>query len=214
SLGEGRNITAKNIGGYHYIGRLEWLPMGEFTSKGDYVGADLKREKKPKLALAASYSLNQGASRQKQSGRFLIDTSENYLNNDLRTIFVDMMFKYQGFSLMGEYAHKIVSDKEIRAQEDLRLELLDAKGRSYYTGKGFNIQAGYLFDNNVELSARYTSVLPDTDVSFVGIDEYTFGVSKYIVGHALKIQGDVSLINEADALDNALRYRLQMEFQF
>ena len=71
-----------------------------------------------------------------------------------------------------------------------------------------------MFDNNVELSARYTSVLPDTDVSFVGIDEYTFGVSKYIVGHALKIQGDVSLINEADALDNALRYRLQMEFQF
>lgn len=213
SFGEGRNITETNIGGSHYVARLEWLPMGEFTNKGDYEGGDLERETKPKLALATTYSLINGAARQKQSGRFLIDDEGEYLDNDLQTIFVDMMFKYQSFSLMGEYAHKMVVDKEIRAQQDLRLELLDADGRSYYTGSGYNVQAGYLFDNNIELSTRYTNVMPDTDASFTGVQEYTLGLSKYITGHALKVQGDVSLLNKDGALDNDLRYRLQMEFQ-
>ncbi len=214
SFGEGRNITKTNIGGIHYVARLEWLPMGEFTNKGDYVGADLKREQTPKLALAAAYSQNNGASRQKQSGRFLIDEEENYLTNDLQTVFADMMFKYQGFSLMAEYAHKIVSDNEVRDQDDLRLQLLDADGRSYYTGSGINLQAGYLFDKNIEVSARYTKVNPDTEVSFTGIEEYTLGLSKYIVGHSLKLQGDVSLFDIAGQDANDLRYRLQMEFQF
>ena len=214
SFGEGRNVTDANIGGFQYIGHLEWLPFGEFAGKGDYVGADLKREKTPKLALATSYSLNQGAARQKQSGRFLSDADGNYLTNDLQTIFVDMMFKYQGFSLMGEYAHKIVANEAIKNDSDLRLNLVDANGRSYLTGSGINIQTGYLFKNNVELSARYTNVMPDTDVSFDGAQEYTLGVSKYIVGHALKIQGDVALTDEVGAMDNNLRYRLQVEFQF
>jgi len=214
SFGEGRNVTKTNIGGIHYVTRLEWLPMGEFSSKGDYFGADLKREKTPKLALAGAYSRNNGAPRQKQSGRFLIDADGDYLSNDLQTVFADMMFKYQGFSLMAEYAHKIVADKEVKNRDDLRLQLLDADGRSYYTGAGLNIQAGYLFDKNIEVSARYTNVSPDTEASFTGVDEYTLGISKYIVGHALKLQGDVSLLSTEGQEDNDLRYRLQMEFQF
>ncbi len=217
SFGEGRNITDANIGGFHYIGRVEWLPLGEFANKGDYFGADLKREKTPKLALAGSYSMNNGAPRQKQSGRFLTvtdaDGNEGYLSNDLQTIFADMMFKYNGFSLMAEYAHKIVADKEVREEQDLRALILDDNGRSYYTGSGLNVQAGYLFKKNIEVSARYTNVMPDTDISFSGVEEYTLGLSKYIVGHALKIQGDVSLLDNVGA-NNDLRYRLQMEFQF
>jgi len=34
--GEGRNITSGNIGGHQYTGRVEFLPMGNFTSGGDY----------------------------------------------------------------------------------------------------------------------------------------------------------------------------------
>jgi len=213
SLGEGRNITDKNIGGFHYISRLEVLPFGEFASKGDYFGADLKREKAPKLALGATYSMNKGAARQKQSGRFLVDVEGDYLEQDLQTIFADMMFKYQGLSVMAEYAHKIISDKEVRNDRDLRLSILDADGRSYYTGSGFNIQAGYLLKNNIEISGRYTSVLPDVAASFDGTKEYTLGLSKYVVGHALKVQGDVSLFTPDNSANNEVRWRLQMEFQ-
>lgn len=214
SLGEGRNITKTNIGGFHYVGRMEWLPMGEFTSKGDYVGADLKREETPKLALAGAYSLNKGASRQKQSGRFLFDEEGNYLENDLQTVYGDMMFKYKGFSLMAEYAWKRMADKEVRDTEDMRLNILDAEGRSYYTGDGYNIQTGYLLAKNYEVSARYTNVIPNSEASFKGLKEYTVGLSKYFVGHSLKVQTDVSLLDEANATSDDLRYRFQVEFQF
>jgi phosphate-selective porin OprO/OprP len=215
SFGEGRNITTSNIGGFHYVGRVEVLPFGEFSSKGDYFGADLKREKAPKLALAASYSLNDGTTRQKHTGRFLMNENDEYLQHDLQTIFADMMFKYQGFSLMGEYAHKIIADSDVRNNEDVRTTIVDADGRSYYTGSGFNLQAGYLFKKNLEVSARYTSVMPDTEVSFAGTKEYTLGLSKYIVGHALKLQSDVSYFNPAEiGASNEVRYRFQMEFQF
>ena len=48
SQGEGRNITEANLGGYQHTSRLEILPFGEFASKGDYSGGDLKRESTPK----------------------------------------------------------------------------------------------------------------------------------------------------------------------
>lgn len=214
SLGEGRNVTQKNIGGFHYVARMEWLPMGEFASKGDYSGADLKREQTPKLALGGAYSLNNGASRQKQSGRFLQDADGAYLQNDLETVFGDLMFKYKGFSVMAEYAWKRIANNEVRDREDMRLNILDADGRSYYTGDGYNIQTGYLLPKDYEVSARYTSVTPNSEASFNGLKEYTVGLSKYVVGHSLKLQTDLSLLDEADVAANDLRYRFQVEFQF
>lgn len=211
-LGEGRNITTGNIGGYSYTGRVEVLPFGAFASKGDYVGSDLKREKTPKLAMGLSYNYNVGASKQKQSGKFLVDIDGDYLQNNLETFFADMMFKYQGFSLMGEYAHRIVANMSDIG--DNLEQLVDANGRSYYTGDAINIQAGYLLKNNIEMSARYTKISPDRIASFTGTDEYTLGLSKYIVGHNLKIQTDVSLIDKETAEHESLRYRVQFEFQF
>jgi len=43
--------------------------------------------------------------------------------------------------------------------------------------------------------------------------QYTFGLSKYIVGHKLKIQTDLSYLSEDSAIDE-LMYRLQVEVHF
>ncbi len=212
SFGEGRNTTIANIGGSRVMGRVELLPFGEFTSKGDYFEGDLKRENSHKLAIGASYSYNNGMSRQKTTGRFLVDDDGNFLENNLETFFIDMIYKYQGFSLMGEYA----DNRVVGIDSDSRASLIDANGRSYFTGQGINTQISYLLQNNLELAARYSRIMPDTDpeASFDGINEYTFGLSKYIVGHNLKIQADVSLIDKTGASHNNLRYRLQTEFAF
>ena len=210
SFGEGRNITTSNIGGSRYVGRVELLPFGEFTSKGDYFEGDLKRENSHKLAIGASYSYNNGMSRQKTTGRFLVDDEGNFLENNLETFFIDMIYKYQGFSLMGEYA----DNRVVGLDSDSRESLIDANGRSYFTGQGINTQISYLFQNNIELATRYSRIMPDTEVSFAGVNEYTFGLSKYVVGHSLKIQADVSLIDETGVSNNTLRYRLQTEFAF
>jgi len=98
SAGEGKNIVANNKGGYDYTGRIEILPFGRFTSKGDYSSADLERENFSKLALAITYDFNDDASREQgQLGDFLPET------RDLQSIIADLMFKYKGLSLMGEY---------------------------------------------------------------------------------------------------------------
>lgn len=214
SMGEGRNVTTKNIGGLNYTGRLEFLPFGDFAGKGDYFEADLKRESTPKLALGASYNVNFGASRQKQSGAFLVDADGNYFENDLQTIFVDAMFKYRGFSVLAEYADKrCILDQGI-VHEEVMDEMIDANGKTYYTGKGLSIQSGYVFKNNWEIATRFTTVTPDWDMSFTGLKEYTLGLSKYVVGHNLKVQSDVTLQDKDGKDVNSLRYRLQFEFAF
>ena len=51
SIGEGRDITTKNPGGYSYTGRVEFLPFGNFSDKGDYTGPDLAKEEEIKLSI-------------------------------------------------------------------------------------------------------------------------------------------------------------------
>jgi len=123
SSGEGRNVTVDNEGGYDYTQRFEWLPMGQFTGGGDYSGADLKREKTPKLIVAVTYDYNDRASRQRgQLGSYLSE------KRSLKTWFVDAHFKYNGFSSMMEYANKTAPEGSV---------IYDADGNfkeAFYTG--------------------------------------------------------------------------------
>ena len=209
--GEGRNVGVNNIGGYNYTGKLEILPLGDFKDKGDYFGADLVREPSPKVAFGLTYNLNKGASRQKQSGKFLKFEDGSYLLNDMKTIFVDGVLKYRGFSLSGEYAHKSFANLPTSIEGFPPPSSVNESGQSYYTGTGINMQAGYLFPKNWEVATRYTSVIPDHKYSFVGVKEYTLGVSRYIVGHKIKVQSDVSLSDFGPNEAKNLRYRLQFE---
>lgn len=206
TMGEGRNITEGNFGGYNYTGRLDLLPFGEFEGKkDDYISSDLKRQSTPKLALGATYNFNDGAVRQQgQLGSFVYTTdgSGDYATNSLTALQFDAMFKYSGISWMTEYA--------ITTAENNRADV----SKGYNTGSGFNTQIGYLFKNNFEVAGRYTFITPDNDASGITeTTEYTLGVSKYIVGHNLKIQSDLSYIDIVDT-DGALRYRFQVEMQF
>lgn len=196
AMGEGRNLTIANVGGYEYTARVELLPFGEFAGKGDYFGSDLKREKTPKLAIGITYDQNNHASRaQGFKGEFFDQ------HKDLMTAFVDAMFKYQGFSSMFEYANKWTDGSPVVAEG------------AFYTGTGWTLQMGYLFMNNFEIAARYTDISPEKITGNEAITETTLGVSKYFVGHSLKIQSDLSYI-ENEFSDNGLRYRFQVELAF
>ena len=205
SQGEGRNITSNNFGGYDYTAHVDILPLGKFANKGDYSGSDLEREQTPKIAFGFAYNYNDGAVRQGgQLGKFVRDSTGAYAENSLSAFIADMMFKYKGFSVHSEYATKS-ADKQIAGTSS-----------KFRTGNGFNIQAGYLFKNNVELSGRYTTIRTD-DKEFSSVsdeDEITIGLSKYIVGHALKVQTDFSRITQPNVDDGKYRFRLQMEMQF
>ena len=209
--GEGRNITTGNLGGHQYTGRIELLPFGDFASKGDYTGGDLKREKKPKLAIGFSYDHNNNAvkTRSNQGSYMTIDGVEDaYFETNINTVFLDAMFKYNGISLMAEYSDRTASDAFAKNSDG------SLTGDEVQVGKGLNLQMGYLFNNDIELSGRYTHI--ELDKSITGKNpesQYTLGLSKYIVGHKLKVQTDISHL-EIEGSNNKLMYRLQVDFHF
>ena len=200
SQGEGRNITAGNLGGHQYTARVELLPFGAFTSKGDYSGSDLKREATPKLAIGATYDINDKAVKNKSNqGSYMVNaaTESGFDEANVNTFFLDAMFKYKGFSLMAEYANRDTNENA---------------GGNVKKGNSTNLQAGYLCKSNWEVAGRYTNV------KFNGQDfstnYYTMGVSKFIVGHKLKVQSDIGYSDVTGADNGNIEYRLQFDIHF
>lgn len=208
--GEGRNVTKGNFGGHEYTARVEFLPLGKFTSKGDYSGSDLKREPKPKLAIGATYDFNNNAvkNRSNQGSYMDIDNATGLYQTDITTFFIDAMFKYKGFSFMAEYADRDAEDPFVKNSDGT------LTGQEVQVGSGLNLQTGYLFPSNWEVSGRYTNITLDEDVTGKGAEnQYTLGLSRFIVGHKLKIQTDLSYL-DLDGNQDQWMYRLQFELHF
>ena len=209
SQGEGRNITEGNIGGLQYTSRLELLPFGEFSSKGDYSQGDLKREKSIKAMFGFTYDINENAVKSRSNmGSYLIQSSGGLFETDITTIFLDGVVKYNGFALTGEYANRDADQIEA-LEEDGRTKT----GAVVGAGSASNIQGSYLFKNNFEITARYTNINFKEITRLSDLKQITFGVSKYIVGHSLKIQADISLLNASGIKDNVL-FRTGFDLHF
>jgi phosphate-selective porin OprO and OprP len=206
--GEGRNITTGNLGGHQYTGRIELLPFGNFTSKGDYKGSDLKREAHPKLAIGTSYDYNNNAVKTRSNQGSYMETDTGFYESDITTFFLDAMFKYKGFSFMVEYANRDAKDPFAKNTDG------SLTGDIVQVGNGLNLQTGYLLKNDWEISGRFTNIELDKTITGKNQEQqYTLGVSKYIVGHSLKIQSDISYLNVSGG-NNELMYRLQFDIHF
>lgn len=153
--------------------------------------------------MAAGYSYNDDATRKGgELGSFLKES------RDLKTFFADMMIKFKGWSFTSEYMQKEADGNP----------LMKDTSDFFQTGNGWNIQSGYLFKNNIEIAARYTVINPSEEILNAGagasVTEYSLGVSKYFLGHNLKIQSDVSLTDNQEESDPGIRFRFQVEMAF
>ena len=209
SQGEGRNITEGNIGGLQYTSRLELLPFGEFSSKGDYSQGDLKREKSIKAMFGFTYDINENAVKSRSNmGSYMIQSSGGLFETDITTIFLDGIIKYNGFAFMGEYANRDADQIEA-LEEDGRTKTGTVVG----AGSASNIQGSYLFKSNFEITARYTNINFKEITRLSDLKQITFGVSKYVVGHSLKIQADISLSN-VNRIKNNVLFRTGFDLHF
>lgn len=203
--GEGKSLTVPNVGGIDYTFKIEALPFGSFKGGGDYGSSFIVREPTPKLAVAIAYDMNQKAGRTRgQLGDFIIDENGIPVGKDLRTLFADAMFKYKNISMMAEFVSRNTTDNspQVLSDEDFIIG-------TYYTGTATNLAIGYLFKKNWEVAGRWTQVNPH---ELVANDEmqYTIGLSKYIVGHKLKVQTDFTY-RAIKSVDDRLIFRLQMD---
>lgn len=208
SQGEGRNITEGNEGGLQYTTRLELLPFGEFTSKGDYSQGDLKRENSLKTMIGFTYDYNRNAVKNRSNlGSYMFRADGSLFETDITTLFVDTMIKYSGFSLMGEYAYRMADKIEATEMDGSKT------GAVVGAGSAVNIQSSYLFKNNVEMVVRYTALDFEPITRLSDLKQLTFGVSKYVVGHSLKVQTDLSF-SQSDNQKDFVQFRTGFDLHF
>ncbi len=209
SQGEGRNVSEGNEGGLQYTARIEFLPFGAFKSKGDYSQSDLKREDTSKLMVGFTYNFNENAVRERGvAGDYMIRTDETIFETNQTTVFVDAMYKYNGFSFMGEYA-KRTADHVIAKEADG----VTPTGDIVLTGNALNLQAGYLFKNNYEIAGRFTTLDYETITEALPLKQYTLGVNRFLVGHKLKVQSDISYTT-LDGQEDNITFRLGFDIHF
>jgi hypothetical protein len=209
SQGEGRNITVGNLGGLQYTSRLELLPFGEFSSKGDYSQGDLKREKSIKAMFGFTYDINNNAVKNRSNmGSYMTQSNGGLFETDISTVFIDGVIKYNGFALTGEYARRNADT----------IEALEADGRTKTgavvgAGSAINFQGSYLLKNNLEMTLRYTNVDFKEVTRLSDLQQITYGISKYVVGHSLKIQADLTF-SQSDATRDYVLFRTGFDLHF
>jgi phosphate-selective porin OprO/OprP len=194
--GEGRNAILSNSG-LATTGRIEFLPFGQFTEENDYVEGDLAREKTLKVSLATTYSHNERALR--EAGQLGNDL---YENRSMNAFEVDLLSKYKGWAWYSEFMNR-TAENPITINPDNSSQF-----SAIYTGFGVMSQMSYLFKNNVEIAGRYATTKPSSDLydnpaattaSLNNqVENYELGVTKYLMGHRLKVQGGIMYTEQTD----------------
>lgn len=223
--GDGGNVLGKDHGGLKIGGRIDYLPFGLFTNFGQFRQVDMIRESTPKLVVGVNFSHNSGMSSRRGRGSgeiiYLNDDDEESLP-DYTKFGVDFLFKYKGFSALGEYVktkatipdditQRILNSGSISTNFDVDgIQDVEnyVKGRMML-GSGFNFQAGYLFKSGVSIDARYVHLKADT-YSFLNNatfynrpNHYTIGVSKYLSrNYGAKIQASWTFVDGSDGIND------------
>lgn len=200
--GDGRNRVAREAG-YLYSARLEAWPFGAFD---DFVESDIRRDPRPRLAVAANVGYNQNTNRPRST------IGEPYPSGsfDYRHAAVDLMFKQRGWSVEAEWLYR-------RANEDRQIVIVGGVPTTIESRSGYGayVQAGRMLTDRLELTGRYSSLSPfsGTATTFVESEELGAGVSYYAREHNLKLQGDYFVVDAGPARRlHQLRAQLQLFF--
>ena len=215
--GDGLNVFGRDFGGFKYGGRLDFLPFGLFTNLGQYLEVDMMRELVPRLVIGVAYSYNDRMSsrRGRSSGDILyLNEAGEYSLPSFSKLGIDFLFKYKGFSALGEFVYttatvptditqrqrndgSLSSNFSVDGQQDVENYV---KGRMML-GSGYNIQMGYLFKSRFSIDARYTHLAADEN-SFLNNgtfynrpNYYTLGFSQYFSeNYGIKVQASIDYV--------------------
>ena len=214
--GDGINVFHKDHGGLKYGGRIDYLPFGMFNNFGQYRQADLVRELAPKFLMGAAYSYNVGHSDRGGKTILYLDKSGNELLPDYVKYGVDFLFKYRGFSLLGEYVNasaRVPSGITQRVKDngtitsDFSVNKVPIPVENYVKGRmmvgdGYNLQGGYVFKNYISIDGRFSYLKPEA-FSYLNDSQYhnrshyyTLGLTRYLGrSYGAKIQLDCTYTN-------------------
>lgn len=203
TAGEGRNALPSDRG-LAYTGRLEWLPLGPFSERNDYMEGDLLHEPRPKISLATTIHYN---ARAKRTGGEL--GSLLYEPRDLSSFIADALVKYRGWAFSSEYLmRKNASPKTYDANQNLRY---------VYAGRGVNTQLSYCTKKMWEVALRHSYLSPQRELKDVELQktQYSICLGKYLNKHKVKVQTDFTYEHQKDPLTGSdAGGNFQWRFQF
>ncbi|WP_268224074.1 porin [Sinomicrobium oceani] len=225
--GDGRNSFGSDSrdtdkGGLKYGGRLDVYPLGYFSEGNTGMTADLMHESSLKMVVGAAASYNDGASNAMGEGHgdFALYNEDGKVQlPDYRKVYADILLKYQGFSLLGEYANTSATGlDDIYINEAASLALAPQQISSYLLiGDAWNTQLGYATLSGYALDLRYTQLIPEfKDYSNSLLQDtkaYTIGFSKYFKNNAFKLQTSFSKI-DYEAGKDEIRAELLLQVVF
>lgn len=225
--GDGRNSFGSDSrdtdkGGLKYGGRLDVYPLGYFSEGNTGMTADLMHESSLKMVVGAAASYNDGASNAMGEGHgdFALYNEDGKVQlPDYRKIYADILLKYQGFSLLGEYANTSATGlDQIYINEAASLALAPQQISSYLLiGDAWNTQLGYATLSGYALDLRYTQLIPEfkdyNNSLLQNTRAYTIGFSKYFKSNAFKLQTSFSKI-DYEAGKDEIRAELLLQVVF
>jgi len=165
---------------FQYNARLDFQPWGSVgKSEGDFESTD-----HPLMAFGASFENNNlyGATSAGIGGGSVSDLNTTILGGDV-------VFKYKGLSLFGEYFHRDRTPEE---------------GDSFLSN-GYNFQAGYfLIRDKLEIAFRYAGWDPTDQVTHNDRTEIGGVINYFLRKHRFKFQADFRELKD-EARDHKTR---------
>ncbi len=181
--GNGRNKPINDNNKYQYDARITYQPWGD----PKYSESDFESKDKPLLAIAAQFEDND-----------LSDTT-NAVDFDNRIFGGDVVFKYRGFSVFGEYFSRLRTPEQ---------------GVAFHSD-GWNVQAGYFLKRDVvEVAYRHAQWDPSALVSGDDQTEDGGALNYYLLKHRFKLQGDFRHLKDGSRNQTQNEIRLQTQFVF
>jgi len=206
--GDGRNSFGTDsrdtdIGGFKIGGRLDIYPLGFFKEGIEQTTTDLNREEQLKFVVGIAFSSNNGASSANGEGHadfLLYDATGDISMPDYDQLYVDILFKYKGFSFLSEYNNSTASDiNQIYTDPSANQILVPQQISSFFLlGDNYNFQGGYVTPKGYSIDARYEISKPEfssyADSVLQDTSSYTIGFTKYFKGNNLKFQSSFTSV--------------------
>ena len=200
--GDGRNRLSETSG-LLWVARVQVAPLGDYD---DLVEADVQRRSTPRLAIGAAVAFNQNTRRARST--FGDSFRQGF---DTLHAAVDLQFKWRGVSLQAEGLYR-------RADVDFHEVGTGGTTLREYSRSGFGyyVQAGWLFTQHMELSARWGEIYPSagTDPALARLRELGVGASWYFLRHDLKVQTDWFYTAGESLNDGRNQLRVQAQLYF
>jgi hypothetical protein len=210
--GDGRNSFGvdsrdTDLGGLKYNARIDLYPLGYFAKGNDDLIADLVHEKDLKFVIGGAASYNTGVSNVVGEGH---GDFQFYNQNgaiklpDYRKIYGDILFKFRGISLLGEFVKATATNLDgSYTAASLSSPLIPTQISEYLAlGSAYNAQIGYVTKDGYALDVRYSELIPefanDTRSIISKTSGLNIGFSKYFKANNLKLQASFTSNKYAD----------------